>query len=160
MSDTRFSWSRIDRLNGAIELQARAKRDSRCRRVLTKDSALECWNPDCRKKPKRGDECYYPAAGLSESNKVIGHVACIDAMVARVKGVDLKADSHIVLPPTAAAPVAQPISLSVPVDPLAQLERIRQEIWNEGYQAGIAAALAKLTGLQPHAGTEQEPRHA
>ncbi len=31
--------------------------------------------------------------------------------------------------------------------PLAQLAKIRQEIYNEGYNAGIKAALAQLQGL-------------
>lgn len=48
------------------------------------------------------------------------------------------------------AQLTQPVSVApstFTADPLAQLAKIRQEIYNEGYNAGIKAALAQLQGL-------------
>lgn len=140
----RFPWSRVSVENGAIELQKRE-----VRRILDKDYPhLRCWDKACRKGLKRGQECYYPALGLSSGNTTVGHVECIDRICASVLGQPSNLAASLSELPATTSPVKlvpQP-TVSVSQDPLSQLERIRQEIWNEGYQAGIADALARLTG--------------
>lgn len=164
MADTRFSWARVDKLTGAKELQRRGMSLEGCKRRLVKDSLLVCWAPDCRKRPKAGDWVYYPAAALAATNKIIGHVDCIDRMVAESKrGAYAQTIGTAIerLPNLPAAPVKQPIAKK-PAAPsasgaparvelselheLAQLDRIRRAIYEEGFRAGVAAALAKLQG--------------
>lgn len=84
MADSRFGWSRVDKLSGAIELKNRAEADSRLRRRAQKDSKIQCWA--CGKRIRRSEEVYYPAVGLTSSNKIAGHVQCIDEMVAKIPG--------------------------------------------------------------------------
>lgn len=172
MADTRFSWNRVDKLSGAKELQRRGQKLEGCKRKLVKDSPLVCWAPDCRKRPKAGDWVYYPAAGLATTNKIIGHVDCIDRMVAEsrrdayAQTIGTNMERVTALPPVKQPPAkavtrelvrgAGVPGASVPAlngaEALTQLAKIRQEIYEEGFRAGVAAALAELQGNSGKAG--------
>lgn len=78
MPNERFSWSRADKSTAAFELRKR-----QVVRNLTKDSDLYCLI--CEKRPKRHDTVYYPASGLSETNKIIAHRTCVDELCASHK---------------------------------------------------------------------------
>lgn len=162
MADTRFSWGRVDKLTGAIELQKRGRTLPGCKRKLTKDSLHPCWSPDCRRKPRAGDWVYYPAAGLPDTNKVIGHVDCIDKMVsesrraayAQTIGTELERLPEIPEAPRVKQPKAVAATRELAVSgafaelsQLEQLAKIRREIYEEGFRAGVAAALEKLKAL-------------
>jgi hypothetical protein len=170
MAESRFSWGRVDKLTGAKELQRRGTREPGCKRRLIKDSHLVCWAPDCRKRPKADEWVYYPAAALAATNKVIGHVDCIDRMVAESKRsayaqtigtqIERLPDVHVAsskqpqsgaahgLSKRAAEPAASAGSsasdLIDSLGQLAQLDRIRRDIYEAGFRDGVAAALAKL----------------
>ncbi|MDE2099351.1 MAG: hypothetical protein KGL39_19005 [Patescibacteria group bacterium] len=163
MSDERFSWSRVDNLTGAFELKKR-----NIKKRLMKDSSLRCWVRACREALREGDQVYYPTTGPGPDNKVIGHVSCVDRLCAEhtaqsaadAKRQALENKSLILLPETSKRPKASKqikvAAMRKPSleNPLAEIDRIREEIWNAGYQAGLQAALAQLS-----ASLEKE-RHA
>lgn len=72
-----FNWSTCDNVAGAYELQRRS-----IIRTLRADSDIMCWAKNCGKRPKRGDQCYYPSRTTSTQNNVIGHKTCIDRICA------------------------------------------------------------------------------
>lgn len=148
MVDSRFAWGRVTQSEGVIELKKRVAADAALSRRIAEDSKLNCWV--CKKRPRRGDSCYYPARGTSTSNKVIAHADCIEQAYAKIKSDAAVSPLVATVMPSASIPMpaqANLVSVANVTDPLTQLDKIRQEIWTDGYNAGLAAALAKLKGL-------------
>lgn len=146
MTNSRFPWSRVP-----LDAQVDQLQKHGFRRYIAKDSPLKC--VVCKAKPKRGDRAIYPSEGCSSTNQVIAHETCIEAAY---KAAQASRQSEAVslglkplTVPTQANPaqLTQTVNVTPTADPLAQLAKIRQEIYNEGYNAGIKAALAQLQGL-------------
>jgi len=71
MANERFNWKASSNENCCFELHKR-----NVSRALYKDSQLRCLV--CMERPRNGETVYYPAKGLSENNKIIGHKDCVD----------------------------------------------------------------------------------
>jgi len=141
----RFAWSRATTEEKVKQLKLHG-----FGRILSTDSLLRC--VVCRQKPKHTDHVLYPSKGCGTSNQIIAHQDCVDTAYAaeqakhRSEAVELGI-APILVPTHAKASGA---------DPLNQLDKIRQEIWTDGYNAGLKAALAKLQGLSD---APTQPKH-
>lgn len=173
-TNSRFAWSRVDNVTGCYELKRR-----NIQRELYVDANLRCYVKACNRYCKDGDICYYPTKHVGPDNKILAHVECVDRLVAehtaksskeaqanQTKGLILLPD---VVPGSAGKkPLSSPkkgadAKVTVAVanvpgtglgdgsDLLLQIEKLRQKIWQEGFEAGIAAALAKLNGVEEEA---------
>jgi hypothetical protein len=143
MTNSRFPWSRATREEQVDQL----KRVGYPRQLAT-DSPLQC--VVCRSKPKHGEHVLYPSKGCGPDNRIIAHTACVETAYKAAQANRQSEAVALGLKPLTVPVHANPISspqLAHPADPLAQLAKIRQEIYNEGYNAGIKAALAQLQGL-------------
>lgn len=155
MSEERFAWARVDNVTGAFELKKR-----NVRRTLTKDSNLQCWVRGCGKRCKRGEECYYPASGLSASNKIIGHVECVDRVcaehtaksAAEARTFSASAKNLLTLP-SRMKTQALPSSLGQKVQE--EFERLCADMYAAGREAGRAEMRAELSAL-----LQEDARHA
>jgi hypothetical protein len=165
MSDTRFRWSAVDNLTALYELKARGF----TREATFKNAGCRCYAKACGhpgQKIRVGDLCYIPTPNTGPQNKVVAHVDCVDRAVAAntAKTADqarealVKSKGLLTLETLSAASMkarsAKPVARGF--DPLDQLAAIRQRIYEEGYQAGISAALAALEGELPG---KSEGRH-
>lgn len=150
----RFSWSRADNQTGCSELKKR-----NIQRELYRDSHLTCFVRNCGRKCKRGDRCYYPTAHVGPDNKVIAHVDCIDRQVeAKPVGKSLTSqtirggsqqESALKQRSPSSSHLADdvtPGAKDTGAELLLEIEKLRMQIWQEGYEAGVAAALAQLAG--------------
>lgn len=141
MTTHRFPWSRVSKLDGALELKAR-----KVTPTLELDSGLECWA--CGKECKAGQKVYRPSKNCNTiSNKVIGHVKCIDDMCAGIKAQGAKeaikaAERRNVILPGGQAELGKSLDVN---KSLVESDKKNYEAgYAAGYTAGREAVLAEL----------------
>lgn len=137
---TRFDWTLRNSLENRVEeLQTRVKRK------LTKDSRLSCLV--CGKRPRENDMTYSPAKGTSSSNKVIGHMSCVDNMCDKIR-----ADRAAGQPKKAPArpsvvPFAEP-TIHAPAAPVAPVMTVEDNpAWQRGWISGVRFLLEGVTPI-------------